>query len=294
MIYSPGFQIPDGQLYPSGLVRSWKASLPDGATFPMAFKIRQSFDTGWRVALNEASAYGVRRIHAAFIPNWASGRPDWEWIRRALALLNKEAPDDADIFARLGNYRDGKNERCSFETHALHEQEFATLLPLRFHWAVGDDRGMVAAVKGWRERASIYTLDTPKMIEVQSYSESSGLTAEHPPLLRDALHRAGWLGSIAFVECHRWFKPHEAQWKDYARLATAQTGEALRKVAASCTAHGIGFMLFTGDTAFDGLDPTHRLNPAGLALLDRPRVPATAYRPNSLRSWWTTQRLSLA
>lgn len=293
---SPGFQTADGRVYPPGLVRSWRAQLPDGAYFPLAFKVRQTFDSGWRAALTDALTCGVARLHIALLPKWSRGTPDWEWVRATLRELADTIPAASpQVFVRLGNFRDGKSEGedCDFAFHAHQEAELGALLAEgvpHFGWSVGDDRGLVAAVKGWRERRAIFTERLPVMLEVQSYMES-GLSEEHPPLLREALLRHGWFGSLAFVECHRWFKPQDRLSKDFTRLLDAETGEGLRPVVQACAANGIGFLLYTGDTAFEGLDPAQPLNPAGIALFNRPRLPVAPYQPNRLKAWWIGQRL---
>lgn len=295
----PGLAAPDGRTYPHGLIRAWRANLPDNASFPVALKIRQTFANGWKLALAEALTSGVQRIHIALIPKWgARGTPDWQWLSTTARAVEKLLPagPPVQVFMRLGNYRDGKEEGCSFHDHAILEAEFGAMLAessTYLSWAVGDDRGMVAAVKGWVERAAIYGEHRPVMLEVQAYMET-GLSEDHPALLRDALYRNGWVGSIALVECHRWFKPQDQYWADFTRLFTAETGEALLNVHRACTAQGIGFMLYTGDTAFEGLEPSMPLNDAGRAILNRKRIQVKPWRPNRVKSWWQGRRLASA
>jgi hypothetical protein len=290
---APGLQSPDGRLYPDGLILAWRKQAPEGSLFPLALKVRQSFDTGWRVALTEAMAYGVKRLHIAIIPNWSHGAPDSRWMRAALRELRDLVTlDSTQVYVRLGNYRDGANEGCTFIEHAAHERDFGALLPDGFYWSVGDDRGMVAALDGWRDRAKIFAgISAPSMLEVQPYGETAGLTEDHPSMLRTALAARGWHGGIALVECHRWFKPQARSWEDFKRLAEAETGEYLLRISRACAAEGIGFMLFTGDTAFDRLDPRAGLNPAGLALFNQPRRVVAPWVPPLMRRTITTWRL---
>ena len=291
-LLAPGLQSPDGRNYPDGLVISWRSQVPSGAAFPLAFKIRESFDTGWRVALVEAMAYAVPRLHIALIPNWSGGQPDWRWIRGTLTeLLSLVTSDTVQVFVRLGNYRDG--EGVTFEEHALNERTFGGMLAAtRFRWSVGDDRGLVAAMDGWKVRKQVFAGGpVPVMIEAQPYGETSGMTESHPAMFRSAMEDLGFYGDLAFVEFHRWFKPQGQSWEDFKRLAEAATGEYLLTIHRACAAANIGLMIFTGDTAFQQLDPQRALNPAGLALFDKPRKKVAPWKPPTMRGWITSYRL---
>lgn len=192
-------------------------------------------------------------------------------------------------FVRLGNYRDGKTEGCDFVTHAQHEWRFGQILSKspRLFWSVGDDRGIVASVKGWRERKAAYHGWMPDSLEWQDYG-LTGLIPSHIGLAQDALYEAGFVGGLALVEHHRWFPGGDQTMGDLPELFTAETGEYLLSVWEACRDRGIGYHMFTGDMAFDS---DGDLNPVGLALFNRPRPIVKAWSPPALKAWWRGVRL---
>ena len=307
MTYSPGIQIPDGRAYRLGLIPKWSQHARDG--FAVYIKARQvgapaavsavddqtflaDIAAGWQAALAEARGDPrVKIIRLALIPAWKGGEPDWGWIESTITWIASSTATTSRqrISLRLGNYRDGKNEGCSFEEHAQHEWRFGQILSKspRLFWSVGDDRGIVASVKGWRERKAAYQGWMPDLLEWQDYG-LTGLTADHIGLAQDALHEAGFVGGLALVEHHRWFPGGDQNMGDLPELFTAETGEYLLSVWEACRDRGIGYHMFTGDMAFDS---DGDLNPVGLALFNRPRPLVKAWRPPALKAWWRGVRL---
>ena len=307
----PGLQVPDGRPIPPGLVMAWGRHAP--GIFPVAVKIRQKFDPARATEYSEAvvttlaalaANKKVCQVHLAIIPEWRSGSPDWGWIRHAVGLILRKlgqrpatGMDALTIYARLGNYKDGKNEGCTFADHVQFEEEFADTLASdqggggRILWSVGDDRGMVASLKGWRERFRIFKGGPlPACIEVQSYG-ATGTVASHIKPWKDSMREAGFDGELALVEHHRWFPGKSKTAGDLPELFTAETGEYLLGVARACRDAGVAYHLFTGDYAF-GQDGSTIPNDAGMALFDVAERPIVkAWQPPVTKSLWQGWRL---
>lgn len=299
MLYSrtptaPGLQVPDGRAYPNGLISAWASNGKE--PFSVTIKIRQAFDAGWREALKEAAGSSrVCDLHLNLVAKWSPSGPDWNWIRAVLVELLPLAAT-MRVFVRLGNYpHDMGKAKVSFEQQAILESELAEALVEvgggLLLWAVGDDRGLIAAVDGWKVRRGIYGTRQPACIEVQCYGET-GTTAGNIQLAVDALRRSGFSGLIALAEHHRWFAAGESGPLDHPELVTAETGEYLRQVFEACRSAGVTYHLFTGEYAF-GRGSTVP-NAAGRALFDLPRIEVKAWKPPTLKAWTQALRLRLA
>lgn len=290
---APSLQTPDGRAYPAGLLTAWAKEAK--GLFSVTIKIRQAFDTGWRKALNEAAKLSqVCELHLNLVPKWAGG-PDWKWVR---AVLVDVAPlaDSMRVYARLGNYpHDMGATTVSFDQQVLLEIEMAECLievaQGRILWAVGDDRGIVAAVSGWKARRKVFGSRQPACVEIQAYG-ASGTTAGNVALMVEAMREAGFSGLIAFAEHHRWFAASDTGPTDHPELVTAETGEYLLEFFEACRKDGVGYHFFTGEYAFNkGLAG---LNPAGVALFDRPRREVKAWKPPVTKAFMQSLQLRMA